>query len=57
MLLGGKRVQRIERPKRNFTLSLAGQPKGAARVRISVTDAHGRTTARTRTFKTCAPGR
>ena len=57
VLLGGKRVQRIKRPKRTFTVSLAGHPKGAARVRISVTDARGRTKTRTRTFKTCTPGR
>lgn len=53
----GKRVKLLRNPKRTFTVSLAGQPKGLAKVLITVTDRSGRSRTKTRSFKTCVPGR
>jgi hypothetical protein len=52
VVFAGKRVQRLVHPKRSFRISLAGLAKGQIKVKLTT---RGKT--RTRTFRTCTPGR
>jgi len=54
--VNGKRVKRLKRSQKRFTVSLKGQPKRVTTVKIKMRLRGGRTVTDTRVYRPCIPG-